>query len=73
MFEFVNMFTKHMMHFSTGKWYEIKAQCLLFAGNCLKTNETEQTHYTSRSCDIIHARRIKDKKGLLKRLTYKSL
>ena len=42
--------------FPTGRWYEIEALCLLFAGNCLKTNETEPTHYTSRSCDIIHVR-----------------
>ena len=54
--------------FSTGRWYEIEALCLLFDGNCLKTNETEQTHYTvdhvtlymrdicwMYTCDRIHA------------------
>ena len=49
-------FDVQVYFFPPGRWYEIKALCLLFAGNCLKTNETEQTHYTSRSCDIIHAR-----------------
>ena len=45
--------------------------CLLFAGNCIKANETEQTLYTSRSRDIIHARLLHQlrtsKKGLLKK------
>ena len=45
-------------NFSTGRWYEIESLCLLFTGYCYITNETEQTHYTSRSCDIIHVRLI---------------
>ena len=51
-------FTSHQERFifSTGRGYETEALCLHFAGYCYKTNETEQTHYTSRSCDIIHVR-----------------